>query len=149
VLTVTEKSFALKFAEVLKRVGLKPRWREWLRVWFWGSRLCTAYYYRVSAVCDQEMVDFLEVLPLIWKGKEKLAYLEGLYDSEGYYNEKEDMLVFTNKSPLLLERVETLLREFGIESHTYNYPPHVPQVHVCRKKDVETFKSLVKTLKVR
>lgn len=145
-LDVKDRRFALKFAKALKKIGLFPRWFEKSR---WGIRenhVWITYHYMVTATCDQELIDFIALLPLMWKKKEKFAYLEGLYDSEGSYYEERDTIKFTNKSPILLERVESLLRELGMQPHTYPYQK-CGEIYVM-KKDMLTFKSNIKTFKV-
>jgi hypothetical protein len=147
-LRVTSKVFALKFANALKKLGMTPRLHIYKRQGArgFGKGRNTKPQYDVRTVCDQELIDLIETLPLFWTAKEKLAYLEGLYDSEGYYGKQS--IYFYNADPYLLRRVQQLLQEFGITAHLYHYPSaDAGQVVVCRKADRKLLTTLIRSWK--
>lgn len=78
-----------------------------------------------------------------------IAFLEGMYDSEGCVTDKKysNRIIFNNRKKELINFVKLLLNKLGIESHVYstlNKGKPYYELYVCTNKEISKFAKLIK-----
>jgi intein-encoded DNA endonuclease-like protein len=140
-LDVKDKWFAEKFKKALHKIGLSPyiNERDRIRENFNGYTF-KSHHYITRATCSQELIDKIKDIEIDTK-EEIISYLQGFYDSEGYYDRKRKCFTIREKNKLPM--IKILLEKIGCKSHLYDYKHQTtPELHMWGK-DAILFKELI------
>jgi len=151
-LKVVNKAFALEFFRALKNLGLTPRFYErdvllkgsssnLPRFKRYGDRMI--HLFRVRAVCKPNMVEKIKETNLSTE-QDKIAYLRGLYQSEGHYQEKPNRyLSISNKNIGFLKKVKQIIESLGIYVTNIYTHSTCSNLVIYRKEEIKKFLSLI------
>jgi len=148
-LDVKSRIFAKRFFKALEQIGLQPRTyeRNRIRKNFQGYTF-RSHHIIVRATCSHELVERIKTMQLRTI-KEKIAYLQGFYDSEGcysvdYYPDRTCYnLRFRNSDLLLLKRIQKMLESLGVKMTLRRYNYEHPFLETQDKKNIENFFELI------
>jgi len=153
-LDTKSKEFVDKFINILKTLGLSPRLTERRRTRHnFNGYTFPSHHFIARATCNDRFLYKLQN-GKCFSRNEKIKYIEGLTDSEGYYRyfpkNYFHSFIIGNKNLSILQKILRFLNDLGIKSTIYNYKSQgIPSLHIHNKTNIEKLKKEIHSFKLR